>query len=60
MKKWKVIKEEDVSPSKWFPVIRHEVELLEGTIIDDYFFSPLGNVVMVLPITTNNEIVLVK
>jgi ADP-ribose pyrophosphatase YjhB (NUDIX family) len=60
MKKWKILKKEDVSPSKWFPVIRHKVELSDGTIIDDYFVSPLGNVAMVLPITTKNEIVLVK
>lgn len=60
MKKWKILKEKDVSPSKWFPVSQHKVELPDGTIIDDYFISPLGNVVMVLPITTKNEIVLVK
>lgn len=60
MKKWKVLKVEDVSPSKWFPVMQHKVELPDGTIIDDYFISPMGNVVMILPITTQNEIVLVK
>ncbi len=60
MKKWKILKKEDVSPSKWFPVIQHKVELPNGSIIDDYFISPMGNVVMVLPVTTKNEIVLVK
>ena len=60
MEKWKIIKEIDVSPSKWFPVLQHTVELPNGTIIDDYFISPMGNVVMVLPITSKNEIVLVK
>jgi 8-oxo-dGTP pyrophosphatase MutT (NUDIX family) len=60
VKKWKLIKETDVSPSKWFPVMRHTVELPDGTIIDDYFISPLGDVVMVLPVTVNNEIVLVR
>jgi len=60
MKKWKIIKETDVSPSKWFPVLQHTVELPNGTIIDDYFISPLGNVAMILPITSKNEIVLVK
>ena len=60
MKKWKIIKEVDVSPSKWFPVLQHTVELPNGKIIDDYFISPMGNVVMVLPITAKNEIVLVK
>jgi len=60
MKKWKILKKEDVSPSKWFPVIQHKVELPDGMIIDDYFVSPIGNVVMILPVTTKNEIVLVK
>jgi len=58
MKKWKIIKEVDVSPSKWFPVLQHTVELPNGKIVDDYFFSPLGNVVMILPITSKNEIIL--
>jgi len=60
MKKWKVIKETDVSPSKWFPVLQHTIELPNGKIIDDYFISPMGNGVIVLPITTNNEIVLIR
>jgi ADP-ribose pyrophosphatase YjhB (NUDIX family) len=60
MKKWKILKEIDVSPSKWFPVLQHTVELPNGKIVDDYFISPMGNVAMVLPITVKNEIVLVK
>ncbi|EKE19921.1 MAG: NUDIX hydrolase [uncultured bacterium] len=60
MEKWKIIKETDVSPSKWFPVLQQTVELPNGKIVDDYFISPMGNVVMVLPITSKNEIVLVK
>ncbi len=51
---------EDVSPSRWFPVERHVVELPDGTIVDDYFISPLGDVVMVLPVTCDNEFVLVR
>jgi ADP-ribose pyrophosphatase YjhB (NUDIX family) len=60
MEKWKIIKETDVSPSKWFPVLQQTVELPSGRIVDDYFISPMGNVVMVLPITSENEIVLVR
>lgn len=55
-----VINEQDVSPSPWFPLIKHTVRLANGDIVDDYYFSPLGDVVMVLPITSDNEIVLVK
>lgn len=60
MKKWKILDEKDVSPSKWFPVLQHTVELPDGKIIDDYFISPMGSVAMVLPITKDNKIVLVK
>ena len=60
MKKWKILEEEDVSPSDWFPVVRHTVELPDGTIVDDYYLSPLGAAVMVLPVTVDNKFVLVK
>jgi ADP-ribose pyrophosphatase len=60
IQKWKVLKEQDVSPSPWFPLLQHTVELANGQIIDDYFFSPLGDVVMVLAVTPNNEVVLVR
>ncbi|PBQ34620.1 NUDIX hydrolase [Sphingobacteriaceae bacterium] len=60
LKKWKILSEEDVSPSKWFPILRHVVELPNKKIIDDYFISPFGNAVMVLPFTKTNEMVLVK
>jgi 8-oxo-dGTP pyrophosphatase MutT (NUDIX family) len=60
MGKWQILKESDVSPSKWFPVLKHTVRLPNQSIIDDYFISPMGNVAMVLPVTINREIVLVK
>ncbi len=60
MSNWKVLNEKDVSPNKWFPILQHEVELPDGTIVDDYFISPLGDVGMVLPITIDNKVVLVS
>jgi 8-oxo-dGTP pyrophosphatase MutT (NUDIX family) len=60
IQKWTLLKEEDVSPSPWFPVLKHTVKLANGNIIDDYYFSPLGDVVQVLPITKNNEVILVR
>ncbi|MFD2147224.1 hypothetical protein [Mucilaginibacter antarcticus] len=38
IKKWTVLSEEDVSPSPWFPVIKHTVQLANGNVVDDYFF----------------------
>lgn len=48
MKSWKVLKETDVSPSKWFPVKQHQVELPNGNIVEDYFITTLDNVGMIL------------
>lgn len=60
MKNWKTLNKEDVSPSKWFPVERHEVELANGKIVDDFYISPMGEFVMILPITKQQEIIFVK
>ncbi|WP_158828177.1 NUDIX hydrolase [Mucilaginibacter lacusdianchii] len=60
IKKWTILKEEDVSPSPWFPILKHTVQLANGKVVDDYYFSPLGDVVQVLALTPQNEVVLVK
>jgi ADP-ribose pyrophosphatase len=60
IQKWTVLKEEDVSPSPWFPLLRHTVQLQNGNIVDDYFFAPLGDVVIIVAITAKHEVVLVK
>lgn len=60
MEKWKILEENDVSPSKWLPIKQHKIALPNGKIINDYFITTLNNVGMILPITTKNEIVLVK
>ena len=60
MKKWQIIQKIDVSPSKWFPVEKHIVQLEDGRIVDDYFIAPFGEIAMILPITTTGEIVFVK
>lgn len=60
IQKWTLLKEEDVSPSPWFPLVKHTVKLANGNVIDDYYYSPLGDVVQVLAITKDKEVVLVK
>ncbi|WP_237488081.1 NUDIX hydrolase [Hufsiella ginkgonis] len=59
-KEWKLLSKEDISPSKWFPLERHHVQLPNGLVLDDYYLSPLGDVVMVLALTADQEVVLVK
>jgi 8-oxo-dGTP pyrophosphatase MutT (NUDIX family) len=60
IKPWTILKEEDVSPSPWFPLLRHTVQLPSGMIMDDYYLSPLGDVVMILALTPAHEVVLVR
>ena len=60
MKKWKILNRLDVSPNKWFPIEKHTVEIHNNHIIDDFYISPLGDGVMVLPFTKDNKIVLIK
>lgn len=60
IQKWKVLNETDVSPSPWFPILKHTVELTNGLVIDDYYFSPLGDVVQVLALTPQHEVILVR
>ncbi len=60
MEKWKIRQVKDVSPSPWFPIEQHLVELANGHLVDDYFITTLGDVVQVLPITSDGYIVLVQ
>jgi len=60
LKKWKVLEEKDISPSKWFPLFVHKAKLPNGKIVPDYYFSRLGDVAMVLAITKDREIVFVR
>lgn len=60
IKKWTLLREEDISPSKWMRVFRHEVRMPDNTLIDDYYITRLGQVALVLPLTNTNEIVFVN
>lgn len=60
LKKWKLIREEDISPSPWFPLFKHTVELPNGKVIDDYYLSKAGDVSMIVALTKQREIVFVR
>lgn len=57
---WSLLSKEDISPSKWFPLERHTVRLPNGTIVDDYYISTIGEVALILAVTPQKEIVLVE
>ncbi len=60
IKNWEILEEKDISPSKWFPLFVHKVQLPDGKIIEDYYVSKLGDVAMVVALTAKRELVLVK
>lgn len=60
LQKWKLISKKDVSPSKWLPVEERVYELPNGKIVDDFTVVTLADVAMVVPITTDKKVVLVK
>jgi len=60
IKKWELISEVDVSPSKWFPLFKDTVKLPDGKIVDDYYVSKLGDVAMILAITKTKELLFVR
>ncbi|MEH2179019.1 NUDIX hydrolase [Nostoc sp.] len=59
LKKWKILKSKMVLDNPWCQVRQDEIELSNGKIIDDYFVSIRPDVAMILPITSNKEIIFV-
>ncbi|MFS0518559.1 NUDIX hydrolase [Nostoc sp. UIC 10607] len=60
LKKWKILKSKMVLAHPWCQVRQDEIELPNGKIIDDYFVSIKPDVAMILPITSNREIIFVR
>jgi 8-oxo-dGTP pyrophosphatase MutT (NUDIX family) len=60
LKKWELLEEKDISPSKWFPLALRKYKLPNERIIDDFYIYKQGKGVMVLAITKNKEIVFVR
>jgi hypothetical protein len=58
--KWKLLSSKDVSPNKWFPIEMRVYQLPNGKIVDDFSVTTLADVAMIVPITKNGEIVLVR
>ncbi len=60
MKKWKLLSSKPAFDSKWFKVRQDEVKLSNGTILDDYFVWLEGDLSLIVPVTTNQKLILVK
>lgn len=60
LKKWQVLRSHMVFDNPWCRVRRDEVKLPSGTVIDDYFVNLRPEIVMVLAVTTQQEIIFVR
>ncbi len=60
MKKWKTLSSKIILPSKWMKINQQTVKLPNGTTLDDYYVWLKGDVVVIVPITPDDELVFVK
>lgn len=60
MKKWKTLESKLAFDSKWFKVRQDKVQLPNNKILDDYYIWLQGDIALIVPVTSNNEFVLVR
>ncbi len=60
IKKWKILESRFVIDNQWCRVKQDKVQLPNGLIVDDYFVNIRPEIVLILPITQNQEVVLVR
>jgi ADP-ribose pyrophosphatase len=60
IKKWKVIHSSVILKNKWLTVRQDKCQLVNGSIINDYFVVEKPDVVAVFAITVDNKVVLVR
>ncbi len=60
LKKWKLLSKKDISPSKWFPLESRQYQLPNGKIVHDFTVTTLADVAMMIPITKQRQIVMIK
>lgn len=60
LRKWKVLNSTMIVNHQWCKVRQDEIELPNGKVIADYFINIRPEVALILPITSNQEIILVR
>lgn len=58
--KWKLINSKYVLNEKWYRVRKDTVEIKPGKIVDDYYLGVFNDIVMVVPLTSDNNVPLVR
>lgn len=60
IKKWTLLSSKDVSPSSWFPIESRDYQLPNGSVVKDFTITTIGDVSMVVPVTKEGKLVLVR
>jgi len=60
IQKWKTLRSEMVLDHRWYKVRREEVQLPDGQILDDYYLSVRPDVVLIFPVTPDNQVIMVR
>jgi ADP-ribose pyrophosphatase len=60
LKKWELIKSEDVYKTNYFSVEKRAYKLPNGKIVDDYYHTNRSDYVLVIAVNSKNEILLEK
>jgi len=60
LKKWKLRQSHFVLNNQWSQVRRDEVELPDGTVIDDFFVNVRPDIALVVAVTPQDEVVFVR
>lgn len=59
-RKWKLLHSEFVLNEKWYRVRRDTVEIKPGRIVDDYYLGVFNDIVMVVALTADRRVPLVR
>ncbi len=60
LQKWKLLSKKDASPDTWFPIEFRTYQLPNGKIVEDFSITTIPDVAMVVPVTKDEKIVLVR
>lgn len=60
LKKWELIKSEDVSPSVWMPIEKRVYRKSNGEVVDDFLVTTLADVAMIVPRTSEGDVIAVR
>ncbi len=60
MDAWKILKSETVFSHRWYTLRQDCVQLANGRVVDDYFVSVRSNVVLILALTAEGNVPLVR